>query len=509
MVKLSSHANTDSHTAKGASYRQSKSGAESAFTPEDYQAFDAKLQEETNIALEWGKNGQYHKLDTLSLGCEIESCLTDLQGMPSPESGEFMKYFSNDNGYYEMSKFNLEFEIDPVPTRGRPFTELYESLENNRRHSSRCADQVDAKVLLFGILPSLAAEHFSEDMITNRRHFRVLEKQLRALNKNRPFVVNIGHGDGLNFEAGNLSIEGAATSLQVHLAVNEAESAAYYNAAQLVSAITVGVSANSPFLMGRQLWEETRVPLFEQIMYERFVGGGGEQLSFGRRCNGIFGEGYLQRSLLELLSDNYAEMSAVLPIVRDTAPEKMLHLILHNRDILRWNRPVLGFIGGKPFLRIEHRVIPSGPTVIDMVANMAFYTGLVCHLKSAFEGEIAAITVERLPFEVIRENFYCAARDGIEAEITWLGGTQKLRSLILGEGLSYALRGLRAIGVDEAEAQNWLDIIRQRTRSGQNGSVWQRRYLSQFGNDKAGILKMVNAYWQKQEEGAPVHEWKY
>ena len=509
MVKLRSRSQTDSHIARGASYRQGKSGEESDFTAEDYQAFDAKLQEETNMALKWGKDDLYAKLKTPSLGCELESCLADLQGMPSPESAKFMEYFANDNGYYEMSKFNLEFEIAPVQVDGWPFSELYEALENNRRHSSRCADQVDSKVMLFGILPSLAAEHFSEDMITDRQHFRVLGKQLQALNKNCPFVVNIGHGDGLNFEADNLSIEGAATSLQVHLAVGEAESAAYYNAAQMVSAMTVGVAANSPFLMGRQLWAETRVPLFEQIMYERFGGGGGEQLSFGRRCNGIFGENYLRQSLLELLSANYSEMSTVLPIVRDTPPEKMLHLILHNRDILRWNRPVLGFMDGKPFLRIEHRVLPSGPTVTDMVANVAFFTGLVCHLQNAFADGVGAVTAKRLPFEVIRENFYRAARDGMDAEITWLDGVKKLRPLVLGEGLNYAMRGLLAIGVKESEARNWLDVIRCRTDCGQNGSVWQRRYLSQHGNDRAGMLKMVNTYWRKQEEGAPVHEWKY
>jgi hypothetical protein len=199
------------------------------------------------------------------------------------------------------------------------------------------------------------------------------------MNKNKAFRINIGHGDGIVFDADNLSIEGASTSLQVHLTVNENESAAVYNAAQVASAITVGVGANAPFLMGRQLWAETRVPLFEQIMYERFISDAPDEvLSFGRRCDHIFGEQYLDKTILELIADNHQKMRAVLPIVREHKPEEMKHLILHNRDILRWNRPVAGFYQGKPFLRIEHRAMSSGPTVVDMVANMALFVLLYC-----------------------------------------------------------------------------------------------------------------------------------
>ena len=492
----------------GASLRQSKRQMESVFGTEEYAAFDAKLRTETEMARGWGELKKYATMSPLTLGCEVESCLTDSTGCPTPEAATFLEYFSSNNGYHEMAKFNVEFEISPVEINGTAFTEMYETLENNRLHTARCADMVDAHVMLFGILPSLRAADFSSDMISDRLHFRTLEKQLRALNKDRPFVVNIGYGDGLRFDADNLSIEGAATSLQVHLGVSEPKSAAFYNAAQMISAIMVGVCANSPFFMGKRLWAETRIPLFEQIMYERFVGQNAQPLSFGRQCNDIFGNGYLKNSLVELFTDNYENMSAVLPIVRETPPEKMLHLILHNRDILRWNRPVIGFIGDKPFLRIEHRAIPSGPTTADMTANMALFVGLVYHFHHAFTGATAEKTISHMPFETVRENFYRAARDGLSAEIFWLGNHHNLRSFVLEKGLEYAKRGLRAAGVEEYEIAQWLTIIEERVSSSQNGSAWQQRYVAKNGNDEQSMREMVRVYWQNQEGGVPVHRWQ-
>ena len=40
--------------------------------------------------------------------------------------------------------------------------------------------------------------------------------------------------------------------------------------------------------------------------------------------------------------------------------------------IWRWTRPLVGFeADGRPHLRIEHRVVPAGPSVLDSVANAA------------------------------------------------------------------------------------------------------------------------------------------
>ena len=503
MLKLKGGVNSGE---KGASFHRSRQETESAFSSEEYERFDAVLRDETQLARSWGAGGNYAPISTLSLGCEIESCLSSQDGAPVPESANFLEYLSSDEGYYEMTKYNVEFEVPPCMLRGNAFAVLHDRLESTYRHAGRCADMIMSYPAMIGILPSFEASHFSADMITDRLHFRTLEKQLRRMNADRPFDVNIGYGDGLRFEADNLSVEGAAASLQVHLSVSEPLSAAFYNAAQMVSALTVAVSANSPFFLGRRLWAETRVPLFEQIMYERFVGYSDKTLPYGRRCDNIFGNRYLDETMLELLSDNYSRLPPILPIVRGTPPEKMLHLILHNRDILRWNRPVLGFFNNKPFLRIEHRVMPSGPTTADMTANIAFFTGLVCHFHRAFTGGTFKTTESRMPFEIARENFYRAAQKGLDAEIEWVGHKYNMREFILERGLEYARRGLRDFGIG-AESVDWLDIIKARVETGQNGEMWQRRYAEKHGTDNTAMRQMVGDYLQKQADGTPVHTW--
>ena len=484
------------------------SSIETAFSPENYHEFDKNLRDETEKAFLWGASRKYVVKEPALAGCTIESCLADDTGTPVPESDQFLEYFSNINARHEMTKYNVEFEIAPVQVDEDAFTDMYESLENNRQAASRCADMMGARAAMFGILPSFTEAHFSSDMITDTLHFRTLERQLRMLNKNRPFLVNIGYGEGINFEADNLGVEGAANSLQIRLSVEEPLSAAFYNAAQLVSFIMVGACANSPFMMGRQLWEETRVPLFEQIMYERYVGKNAETLQHGRRCGDVFGQDYLSGSMLDLFGANYA-MSTVLPVVHSVPVEQMTHLILHNRDILRWNRPLMEIDeDGNPCLYVENRVAPAGPTTIDMTANVAFFIGLVYYFHRDFLDEHEDIAKKNMPLSNARKNFYRAAKDGFSAEIVWLGKSINLREFILKWAIQYAFEGLQLAGVGYEESKFWLRIINQRTRRGQNGSVWQRRYVSVNGGGEQGMRDMVLAYRDNQEEGQPVHTWK-
>ena len=496
-----------STTGTGASMRMSQDdGLLSSFTPEDYRRFDDKLKAETEQAIIWGKEGAYDPMLAQSLGCEIEGTLIDIDGNPVAQAEAFMDYLSSSNGYYEMSQYNVEFEIEPIKFNNpMAFANLHDHLTGNQSHISRCADMIDSYLVMCGMLPTLKAEHFSDEVITKRHHFQTLNRQLQKLNGDNPFEVNIGYGEGAHFAANNLSIEGAAASLQVHLGVSEGDSAAIYNASQLVSAITLGVSANSPFLMGKRLWAETRIPLFEQIMHQRFVG---KNESGSRRCNHIFGDAYLEGSILDLFLENYSILPTILPIVRDTPVESMLHLILHNRDILRWNRPVLGFIGSRPFLRIEHRVMPVGPTLIDMVANIAFYVGLVNHLRRAFTGSAREKTIQRMPFSAVYDNFYNVARQGMESNIMWLGENYTFRDFVLQKALEYARRGLESIRIADGQINEWLGIIEQRVAKNQNGSVWQQRYIEKYGNSEETMCNMIKNFRRLQDYNAPVHTWK-
>ena len=58
--------------------------------------------------------------------------------------------------------------------------------------------------------------------------------------------------------------EAACTSTQFHVQVSPDDFPAYWNASQAIAGIQIALGANSPFLLGKELWQETRIPLFEQ-----------------------------------------------------------------------------------------------------------------------------------------------------------------------------------------------------------------------------------------------------
>lgn len=287
-------------------------------------------------------------------------------------------------------------------------------------------------------------------------------------------------------------LESAATSFQIHLQVNADQAAGIYNLSKMVSGPMVAISANSPFLFGHELWEETRIPLFEQAIS---VGASDltKRVSFGVR--------YVGESMLENFTANLERYPILLPRLMDEPIESLAHLRLHNGTIWRWNRPLIGFDQqGKPHLRIEHRVVPAGPSVADSIANAALYFGLVKGLEPEYD-ELEG----RIGFLQARGNFYAAARFGLDAELLWINqrpvNVVKLFNEVL---MPKARLGLQRLGVDQAEITQWLDIIQGRLDTKRTGADWQRAWVRRYGNDSQGLIQ---AYLQHQQSGNPVHEW--
>jgi hypothetical protein len=255
----------------------------------------------------------------------------------------------------------------------------------------------------------------------------------------------------------------------------------------------VAVSANSPYLFGCDLWQETRIPLFEQAVS---VGSGSirtERVNFGIR--------YAEQSIMDCFRANLTRYPVILPQLMDEPVERLAHLRLHNGTIWRWNRPLIGFDDdGSPHLRLEHRVVPAGPSVKDAIANAALYFGAVQSLLGEEQPPETAI-----PFLIARANFYTAARDGLAAEIRWLNGhIAVLGRVFESDLLRRARTGLLELGIDAEEADYWLGIIGERVKSGQTGAAWQRAFVARHGKD---MTALTAAYLERQQSGTPVHEW--
>ena len=215
-----------------------------------------------------------------------------------------------------------------------------------------------------------------------------------------------------------------------------------------------------------------------------------------------FGIRYAQHSLLECFEANRDRYPVLLPDLMEVSPEELAHLRLHNGTILRWNRPLIGFDAqARPHYRVEHRVVAAGTSANDLVANTAFFVGLVLSLLALPEA-----AEQRLPFAAARDNFYRAAQHGLEARVQWLHGVPgRLGDLILQHLLPLAAAGLRRIQIPADETRRWLSIVEERVRSGRTGAAWQVAWIDRFGPDWPGL---VGAYAAQQALGRPVHEWE-
>ncbi|MDG4553277.1 MAG: glutamate--cysteine ligase [Candidatus Competibacter sp.] len=471
--------------------------SQSEFTHRDFDRFGERLRRETAILGDWFRERRFAPVSGIA-GFEVEAWLVDRAGQPAPLNQAFLERMADPLVVPELSVFNIELNAPPLVLGGGALRQMHGHLEHLWRRCQRVAAGLDAVVALIGILPTLRETDLTVESMSDRERYRAINDQILRRRRGRPMQLVIHGAEKLRLSHPDVMLEAATTSFQAHLQVEPEQAAAFFNAALALSAPLVAATANSPLLFGKLLWEETRIPLFEQGV--DLPGGDDADNPAYRRVT--FGHDYVRNSLLELFEENLAHYPPLLPVDLGAEPiGRLPHLRLHNGTIWRWNRPLLGFeADGAPHLRIEHRVMPAGPSIPDLIANAALYYGLVHALARATTPVPAA-----LPFALSRANFYAAARDGLRAEIVWLNGRRaSLRQLLLEELLPLARRGLRALEIDAADADDYLGIVAARVDSGRTGSDWQRRFLARHGPDPNALTL---TYLERQRSGRPVHEW--
>jgi gamma-glutamyl:cysteine ligase YbdK (ATP-grasp superfamily) len=468
----------------------------SQFLPADFDLFQERLGRETRLLGDWFAQGRF-STEVPVCGLEIEAWLIDAGALAAPVNREFLGAMNDPLVVPELAKFNVELNVDPQPLHGRALDELHCGLQQTWQDCVRVAATLDTRLVMIGILPSVRQRDLTLANMSAMKRYLALNDQVLRLRGGKPLTLDIHGREHLSLRHQDVMLESAATSLQLHLKVGMGEAVRYYNAAQIVSAPMVAASVNSPYLFGKDLWDETRIPLFEQSVE---VGGfAGASRGPVRRVS--FGTGYAKESLYECFVENQQHFPVLLPIEYEAPDAQMRHLRLHNGTIWRWNRPLIGFDeDGTPHLRIEHRVLPAGPTVTDSIANAAFFYGLV-HALATRE---AAPELE-LPFATARDNFYAAARDGLDAQLTWLDGRKRpVSSLLLDQLIPLARYGLGLLDIDAGDRDLYLGIVKARLHNGCTGANWQRAYVARHGSD---MQALTEAYYQRQQSGLPVHDW--
>ena len=468
----------------------------SNFSESDFERFYSILESETKLLWTLLREKRCSQKGPVA-GFEIETWLVDTDMSPTPVNIEFLEAFNNPLATPELAKFNVELNNHPVKLTSRALNELHKDLDHLFGEATDTAESLGSHLLMIGTLPTLRQSALNLSNMSTLNRFRALNEQI--LKSGRiPIHLDIEGKQHLQCDHFDVMLESAATSFQIHIQTPLEQAHRIYNASIMASAPVVAVSANSPFLFGLDLWAETRIPLFEQSIK---IGGYDHKVQ-SPLLRVSFGSGYVRKSIFECFEENLEHFPVLLPTHLASNPDELSYLRLHNGTIWRWNRPLIGFdTDGTPHIRIEHRVIPSGPTVVDMMANAAFYYGLATALATD-----SADPESLIPFSEAQTNFYQACRDGMNAHISWIGGRESsIQSLVLNKLLGKAENGLSILGIAEQDADFYLNIIRQRVESGLNGCEWQRGFVRE---NNADLKTMTEVYLKNQNSGKPVHTWK-
>lgn len=467
--------------------------AQGHFHKHDFSVFESRLQTETNYLAECFRKNVF-AISHAQAGFELESWLIDNQCQPVPRNKEFLERIGSDLVSPELSRFNIELNSVPRALTGNVFTKMLRELEHNWAHCSEVARELDAEMLIIGILPTLISGQLDLSTMSDMTRYRALNEQILRLRKGEPVVLDIEGVEHLKTFHEDVMLESAATSFQLHLQVGQSQAARAYNAAIILSAPMVAATANSPFLFGHDLWDETRIPVFEQAVSVTSEGNHNEPRV-------TFGTGYAKESLLECFTENLERFPVLLPELLNEDPAYFSHLRLHNGTIWRWNRPLVGVDEkGQPHLRIEHRVIPAGPSLVDTIANAALFYGLAYMLST---DEVAPESC--ILFEHAKNNFYQAARYGLGSRIRWLDGKEvNIRNLLIDQLIPLARVGLEKLKVDTSDIEMFIGIIDERVGMNRNGTAWQRAFVRRHGRD---MQALTAAYREHQKTGRPVHEW--
>ncbi|CCH33621.1 glutamate--cysteine ligase [Actinosynnema sp. NPDC047251] len=484
--------------------------ARQEFTREDRTRYRTKVRRCLDVFARMLSESRF-EFERPTAGLEIELNLVDDAGDPAMRNAEALAAIADEDFVTELGQWNLEINVAPRPLGEGGIGEFESVVRASLNEAERKAREVGSHMVTIGILPTLQARHMGLEALSGSPRYTLLNEQVLAA-RGEDLHISIGGVEKLQMTADSVVPEAACTSTQFHLQVSPEMFAPYWNAAQAIAGVQVAVGANSPFLLGKELWRETRIPLFQQATDTR----SDELKEQGVRPRVWFGERWIT-SIFDLFEENVRYFPALLPICDEEDPVQVLErgdtpslgeLRLHNGTIYRWNRPVYDVVRDQPHLRVENRVLPAGPTVLDTLANGAFYYGLVRMLA-----EEERPLWSQMSFSAAEENFTSGARDGIDAKVYWPGlGTVPVAELVLRRLLPLAHEGLVKLRVEQSERDRLLGVIEQRCLSGVNGATWQARTFHRHYDHSSldrpeALRRMLRTYRDLMHSNEPVHTW--
>jgi gamma-glutamyl:cysteine ligase YbdK (ATP-grasp superfamily) len=485
--------------------------ARTEFDRQDRQRYRAKVRRSLDVFARMLTEAKFDFERPLT-GLEIEFNLVDSDQNPAMRNADVLNAIANEDFQTELGQFNIEINVRPRSLVGASAAELEGELRASLNDAEERSRAIGAHIVMIGMLPTLTAEHLTGEALSANPRYALINEQIFAA-RGEDLHIAIDGPERLSTYADTIAPEAACTSVQFHLQVSPQTYADTWNAAQCLAGVQLALGANSPFLFGKELWRETRVALFEQATDTR----PDELKAQGVRPRVWFGERWIT-SVFDQFEENVTYFPALLPICDDEDPVEVLargdtprlgELRMHNGTIYRWNRPIYDVFRGKPHLRVENRVLPAGPTVVDILANGAFYYGLLRMLADEDRP-----VWSQMSFAAAEDNFRAGARHGINARIYWPGlGEVPATELVLRRLLPQAHEGLAKWGVESSVADRLLGIIEQRCITQTNGADWQVRTFHRIDQEKQpldrrdALREMLRRYVVHMHTNEPVHTW--
>jgi len=466
----------------------------------DVQAFEKMLKND------WFEKG------VSKIGAEQELCLVDKNMKPFPKNLEVLKEAKMDNLSPELANFNLETNVNPQDFERDALSKMETEINSDLKKIENVAKKFEADIILTGILPTVRKFDVEREQITPIDRYFALMDALREM-RGEEFLINIDGIDELNIKVNSGLIEAANTGFQVHLQVDPQDFAKKYNIAQAIAGPVLASAVNSPLLFGKRLWHETRIALFQQAIDTRVS----DEHLRDRYPRVTFGTNWVKEGILDIFREDIIRYRVLLgadfeedslEMVEKGITPKLKALTVHNSTVYRWNRPVYGISGnGKPHLRIEARMFPAGPTVLDEIANAAFWLGLM----EGFADQIDDIT-KFITFDQAKANFYAAARGGMSKQYIWFNNKKcYAKDLILKELLPVARHGLKLRKIDDKDIDKYLGVIENRAKKEITGSGWilqTYNHLKEKASKEEILSTITLSTIKNQKKGMPVHEWK-
>ncbi len=445
------------------------------------------------------------------IGAEQEMFIIKHSGKPALRALDMLEEINDERFTHEIGLFNLEANMGVQEVDAHCLRRMEAEAEEIYAIARTNAAKLNCDIALVGILPTLTRDDLTLDAMVPTVRYKALNDALRAL-RGKDFEFTINGIDQLTVKHDNVMMEACNTSFQVHLQTDPSQFTRIYNIAQLITAPLMAAAVNSPILLGHRLWHESRIAVFEHSIDAR---------SDAHQARGLkprvhFGDRWVDESVVEIFKEDIARFRVILTteceddvlgmVERGEAP-RLNALRLHNGTVYRWNRPCYGVHNGVAHLRIENRVIPSGPTILDEMANAAFFFGMVAGM-AAQEGDIR----ERIAFDQVKSNFLAASREGLRAQLHWFDDQYlTAQTLILDQLLPLARQGLADVGIDPVDIDRYLNVIQERVECRRTGARWlldSAQHMNQRGTLDQRMRCLVTSMVRQQATGQPVSHWE-